>query len=172
MTSSHFQRMYARRHRMQRNSSGLRTPCGRCALCAKPKLRASGAGCRHRAAGHAPTPGAWQKKPRPFESAGVDGGHETHAIWLRKRRDESSRSAMEASDCFRVLPGLVTRLASENSDSCRLNRLHRAGKPKFSIAQTGVIAIFFGRFSGRGPGNPGRIQATRYPTQALQRNTE
>ena len=80
----------------------------------------------------------WQKeKPRSAKLAGVDGGYKTHAIWLRKRRDESSRSAMEASDCFQVLPGLVTRWASEKlgqlqvkaSASCRqayiFNRANR-----------------------------------------------
>jgi hypothetical protein len=109
-----------------------------------------------------------KEKPRSAKLAGVDGGHKTHAIWLRKRRDESSRSAMEASDCFRVLPGLVTRLASENSDNCRLKRRHRAGKPKFSIAQTGVIGIFFEHYRAM----PRYCRSKRYLKQALKRNTE
>jgi hypothetical protein len=54
-----------------------------------------------------------QKKPRPAELTGSDGGHQAHATGLRKARDESSCNAMEASDCFEGLPGLVTGRVSE-----------------------------------------------------------
>jgi hypothetical protein len=67
-----------------------------------------------------------KEKPRSAGLAGVDGGHETHAIWFRKRRDASSRSAMEASDCFRILPGLVTRLASEKLGQLKI----KAAEPR------------------------------------------
>jgi hypothetical protein len=90
------------------------------------------------------------KKPRPVGLTGVDGEHKAHAIGLRKRRDESSRSAVEASDCFQFLPGLVTRLVSEKSNNCRLNPGRRADKPNFSIAISGVIDVFFIWFHTRG----------------------
>ncbi|ABM38204.1 hypothetical protein [Polaromonas naphthalenivorans] len=86
------------------------------------------------------------EKPRSAALTGVDGGHKTHAIGLRKRRDESSHSALEASDCFRFLPGLVTRLMSENSDNCRLNRVPPTDKPNFSITIHRAIGVFFTSF--------------------------
>jgi hypothetical protein len=90
-----------------------------------------------------------------------------------------------------VLPGLVTRLASEKSNNCRLNPGHRADKPNFSIAISGVIDVFFIWFHTRGgiengsentsaknrrkrkitlePGFFGEAACKRYLTQALKR---
>jgi hypothetical protein len=72
-----------------------------------------------------------KEKPRSAKLTGVDGGHETHAIWFRKGRDESSHSAMEASDCFRVLPGLVTRLASEKFGQLKIKAAAHCPQAQF-----------------------------------------
>ncbi|MDP3171124.1 MAG: hypothetical protein Q8M91_12370 [Polaromonas sp.] len=48
------------------------------------------------------------EKPRTAGLTGADGGHDVHAVWLRKEEKFVS-SAMKASDCSQVdrdwLPG-------------------------------------------------------------------
>ena len=47
------------------------------------------------------------KKPRAAGLTGVDGGLNTHAVGLRKGREYSSHSALEASDCFQFYRGFI-----------------------------------------------------------------
>ena len=103
-----------------------------------------------------------QKKPRSSGMSGVWRLASCSCRRVSQGRDKSSRSAVEASDCFQFYQGWLPGGVRNEPNNCRLNLWCPSRKSNVSITPVSVIGALFLAIKVRGRnGKPAWVQGTR-----------